>query len=263
MPSGIAFFSWNLENESPPKDSLVGVDAVIHLAGESIAAGRWTKTQKKKIYDSRVLGTKHLVQGISDGVSKPKVIVAASAIGIYGDREDEVLTETSSFGSGFLSELCQAWENALAPTKEIRRVNLRFGIVLGQQGGALSKLLPLFKLGLGGPVGTGNQWMSWIYIKDLISLILFAISNEKLNGSANAVAPNPVTSRQFAKALGAALGRPAWLPAPAIALKIAMGEMSEIVLGSQRVHPKKATESGFVFKYPLIETTLKDLLASM
>ena len=257
----VTAFSWDPATSSPPKEAYQGVEAIIHLAGESIAAGRWTEKQKKKILDSRVLSTRNLLKGAVEAGAKLKVIVAASAIGIYGDRGNESLSETSPQGIGFLADVCRAWEKEThyPGLESVRKVNLRIGIVLERNGGALQKLLPIFKLGGGGPVGNGKQWMSWIHRQDLCEIILYALTHDSARGPINAVAPNPATNAEFSQALGHALSRPAFLPAPALALKIAMGEMSELVLASQKVEANKIQEAGFTFKFPKIQEALNDI----
>jgi uncharacterized protein len=264
LPLPIQFFPWNAEVSVPPKEAFQGVEGIIHLAGESIAAGRWTEKQKKKILDSRTLSTRNLLKGAVDSGCKPKVLVMASAIGIYGDRGDQSLSETSPQGIGFLADVCRAWEREsnYPGLESVRKVNLRIGIVLGKDGGALQKLLPIFKLGGGGPVGNGKQWMSWIHRSDLVEMILYSLTHDNVQGAVNAVAPSPSTNAEFSKALGKALKRPAFLPAPAIALKLAMGEMSELVLASQKVEAKKISDSGFVFQYPKIQEALNDICKS-
>lgn len=254
-------FKWDPETSTPPKEAYQGIDGIVHLAGESIAAGRWTDKQKKKILDSRTLSTRNLLKGAVDSGSKPKVLVMASAIGIYGDRGNESLSETSPQGIGFLADVCRAWEreSQYSGLESVRKVNLRIGIVLGKEGGALQKLLPIFKIGGGGPVGDGKQWMSWIHRSDLVEMIIYSLTHDNVSGAYNAVAPNPSTNAEFSKALGKALKRPAFMPAPAIALKLAMGEMSELVLASQKVESKKILDSGFVFQYPKIQEALDEI----
>ncbi len=257
----INVFSWNPEVATPPKEAFQGVEAIIHLAGESIAAGRWTEKQKKKILNSRTLSTRNLLKGAVESGAKLKAIIAASAIGIYGDRGSESLSETSPQGIGFLADVCRAWEKEshYPGLESVRKVNLRIGIVLEKNGGALQKLLPIFKLGGGGPVGNGKQWMSWIHRSDLVEMIIYSLTHENVAGTVNAVAPNPATNAEFSKALGRALKRPAFMPAPPFALKLAMGEMSELVLASQKVEAGKISEFGFVFKFPKVQEALDDI----
>ncbi len=261
LPLGVKAFAWNPEKERPPQAAFEGVDSVIHLAGEGVAEKRWSDSQKEKILQSRVLGTRNLVDTMIALPKKPTVFVSASAIGIYGNRADERLTENSSPGTGFLAEVCHAWEQEAqrAETAGIRRVSIRVGIVLEQGGGALKPMMPLFKLGMGGPIGSGQQGMSWIHRDDLVSLFLFAASTTSLTGAVNGVSPNPVSNAEFTKALGKALHRPAFLPAPAFALKLAMGEMSDIVLHSQYVLPAKASGAGFQCKFTTVQAALDDI----
>jgi uncharacterized protein len=239
--------------------------AVINLAGEPIAQ-RWTDAAKKRIYDSRVEGTRRLVNALSTQSHRPRVLVCASAVGLYGSRGDEILTENSPPGSGFLPRLVTDWEQAgqTAEALGIRVVNLRFGMVLGP-GGALAKLLPPFRLGAGGRLGSGRQWMSWIHIDDVVGLILFAMENAAgapLSGAVNATAPYPVTNDEFTRRLAAALHRPAMFPVPAFALKLLFGEMSEVLLDSQRVLPAAAQTAGFHFQYPQLSAALENLLVA-
>lgn len=257
----LTVFKWDPEASTPPKEAYQGIEGIVHLAGESIAAGRWTEKQKKKILDSRTLSTRNLLKGAVEAGVKPKALVMASAIGIYGDRGNDSLSESSPQGIGFLADVCRAWEkeSQYPGLESVRKVNLRIGIVLGKDGGALQKLLPLFKLGGGGPVGNGKQWMSWIHRSDLVEMILYSLTHDNVSGAVNAVAPNPSTNAEFSKALGKAVNRPAFMPAPAIALKLAMGEMSELVLASQKVEAKKILDSGFVFKYPKIQEALDEI----
>jgi uncharacterized protein (TIGR01777 family) len=238
-------------------------DAVIHLAGEPIAQ-RWTEAAKKRIYDSRVEGTRQLVNGLSAQSNRPRVLVCASAVGIYGSRGDEILTEKSPPGAGFLPRVAIGWEES-ARTGEalgIRVISLRFGVVLGH-GGALAKLLPPFRLGAGGRLGSGRQWMSWIHIDDVVNLMLFALENAALKGAVNATAPHPVTNDEFTRRLAAALHRPAIFPVPAFALKLVFGEMSEVLLDSQRVLPTAAQAAGFRFQYPELSASLQDILGRL
>ena len=253
-------FSWNTA-ELPPKEAFAGVEAVVNLAGEGIANKRWSESQKKKIYDSRITGTTNLLKGLHNAGVKPKVIVSATAIGFYGDRGNEILKEDAKKGSGFLADVCADWEKAASENATgIRLVNLRIGVVLGSNGGMLQKLLPLFKLALGGPVGNGKQWMSWVHVDDLVSLMLYSIANESVSGILNAVAPKPVTNGDFTKAMGQTLSRPAVLPAPAFGIKLAMGELSALVLDSQKVSSEKAEHLGFKFEYPTIDKALNEIV---
>jgi uncharacterized protein len=236
-------------------------DALVHLAGEPIAQ-RWTGAAKKRIYDSRVEGTRRLVNALSTQSHRPSVLVCASAVGIYGSRGDEILTEKSPPGSGFLPRVAIDWEASgqAAEALDIRVVNLRLGMVLGR-GGALAKLLLPFRLGVGGRLGSGRQWMSWIHVDDVVSLILFAMESA-LRGSVNATAPEPVTNDEFTRRLASALHRPAIFPVPTFALKLVFGEMSEVLLDSQRVLPAAAQDAGFYFQYPELAEALDNLLAA-
>jgi uncharacterized protein (TIGR01777 family) len=263
LPAPAAFSEWDASSQ-PPADSLRGSDAVIHLAGESVAQ-RWTPEAKARIRASRVDGTRHLIHALSVETHRPRVLVCASAIGIYGQRGDEVLTESSSpGGSGFLSRLVVEWESAagLAETLGIRVVQLRFSVVLGR-GGALAKMLPPFRFGVGGRLGSGRQWMSWIHIQDAVRLILFAMETASLRGPVNAATPNPVSNAEFTRELAARLHRPAIFPVPEFVLKLLFGEMSEVLLASQRVLPKALEAAGFEFQYPELGPALANILAGV
>jgi len=251
--------AWDVLAGEPPAESLAKADAVVHLAGSPVAQ-RWTSGAKKKIRASRVQGTHHLVTALSTLSGRPEALVCASAIGIYGDRGDEVLTESSPIATGFLADVCHEWEQEadLAEALGIRVVKLRFGIALGRKGGALEKMLPPFRAFVGGKVGTGSQWMSWIHIADIVGLIRHAIEHP-VSGVMNATAPNPVRNREFARELGAALHRPAIFPVPALALRILLGEMASVLLASQRVLPKAAESTGYRFEFPDLGGALRDL----
>ncbi|MCW5205401.1 TIGR01777 family oxidoreductase [Desulfobulbus sp. F5] len=239
------------------------VDAVINLAGENIADNRWTVARKERIRQSRVDSTRLLAQFFAQADYKPKVIISASAVGIYGDRGDEELTEASSIGTGFLAHVAQEWEAAAQPARAagIRVVNLRFGIVLSTEGGALAKMLPPFKLGLGGVMGSGKQWMSWISRDEIPHIIKHILQHEELHGPVNAVSPCPATNREFTKALSKVLCRPALLPAPRFLLELLLGEMGrELLFASTKVTPSRLLASGYVFREPDLATTLNHLL---
>jgi uncharacterized protein (TIGR01777 family) len=258
-PSSAAHIRWD-----PGKalDLIPGFDGVIHLAGESVV-GRWTAAKKARIRDSRVLGTRTLAEAIARVEPKPRVFLAASAIGYYGDRGDEILREESASGTGFLAEVCREWEDAAEPAMQagIRVVHLRIGVVLSKQGGALDKMLLPFRLGLGGKLGSGRQWMSWIHVDDIVSAVQHALSNEAVRGPVNLVAPNPVTNAEFTATLGKALSRPAVLPAPAFALRLALGEMADgALLASARVEPARLLASGYVFRFRELQTALENIL---
>jgi uncharacterized protein (TIGR01777 family) len=260
LPPQVRFSAWPSMDAEPPAESLAEADAVIHLAGEPVAQ-RWTPQVKSRIHASRVDGTRQLVNALSTQSRRPQVLVCASAIGFYGSRADEVLTEGSPAGDDFLARVVVDWERAatLAEALGIRVVQLRFGIVLGH-GGALAKMLPPFRLGLGGRLGSGKQWTSWIHIADLTKLISFAIASSAVHGPVNATAPNPVTNAVFTKELAAALHRPAIFPVPRFALNLLLGEMADAVLASQRVLPKAVQSAGFLFQYPELRIALPALL---
>jgi len=245
-------------------DVLSGFDAVIHLAGESIV-GRWTETKKKNIRDSRVMGTQHLAQALAQAKDKPQMLICSSAIGYYGDRGDEVLTEHSTPGSGFLPEVCQQWEAATRPAADagIPTVLIRTGIVLSPKGGALGKMLPPFKMGVGGRIGDGQQWMSWIDVQDMVGAIHHILKSDLLNGPVNMVAPKPVTNAEFTQTLAGVLSRPAIFPVPAFAVKALFGEMGEtVLLGSQRVEPTQLVSSGYPFRFRTLRASLENTLKS-
>ncbi|MBX3177639.1 MAG: TIGR01777 family oxidoreductase [Candidatus Hydrogenedentes bacterium] len=255
---------WDPARDQLDGAALDGVDAVVHLAGEPIAAGRWNAARKARIRDSRVAGTQLLAERLAGLSQRPGVLVSASAIGFYGDQGDAVVTEDTPAGQGFLAEVCQGWEAAAAPAADagIRVVHPRIGMVLSERGGALSKMLPPFRMGMGGPIGRGAMWMSWIHLEDLVRALIHMIETPELAGPVNALAPNPVTNRDFTRALGSVLRRPAVIPVPETALKFALGEMAEeLVLSSLRAVPSRLEGSGFAFKFPEVEAALRDLLS--
>ena len=254
---------WDPERGTIEAARLEGFDAVVHLAGQNIAAGRWTPEQKARIRVSRAKGTRILAEALAALPAPPQVLICASAIGYYGNRGDEVLQEESPAGSGFLPEVCQAWEAAAAPARKmgIRVINLRTGVVLSAAGGALAKMLPAFKMGIGGVVGNGRQYMSWIALNDVVGAIVHALSNPALDGPVNAVAPHPLTNREFTVTLGRVLSRPTLFPLPAFAVRLAFGEMAdELLLASQRVEPAKLASSGYKFQFPELEGALRHAL---
>jgi len=256
--------AWNPELGLVERAQWEGHDAVVHLAGENIAAGRWSAEQKARIRASRVEGTRRLCEGLSRLERPPRVLACASAIGFYGNRGDAVLDESSPAGSGFLPEVCQQWEAAAEPARQagIRVVHLRFGIVLSARGGALARMLPAFRLGLGGRMGNGRQWMSWIGLDDAVGGILHVLGTEGVQGPVNMVSPQPVTNRDFTRTLGRVLRRPTWLALPAMALRLALGEMAEeLLLASTRVVPRVLNETGYRFVHGDLETALRALLA--
>lgn len=257
-PAGaVAFSEWDAEQGTVPEEALHKADAIVNLAGEPIAQ-RWNPEIKGRIRNSRVSGTHTLVQAIARRADRPDVFISASAIGYYGDRGSETLTEASAPGDGFLAEVCREWEREASEvfSHGIRSTILRFGIVLGKEGGALQQMLLPFRLGVGGPMASGKQWMSWIHADDLVAAIVYALENRMLSGPVNATAPNPVENAVFAKALGAALHRPAVVRTPAFAIRLMFGEAAESILGSQRVLPKVLEDSGFSFRYPDIRSAL-------
>lgn len=245
--------------------ALEGTTAAVHLSGVNVAGRRWTSAYKREILESRVTPTHTLANLLAGLNAKPAVLVCASAVGIYGSRGDEVLTETSLPGSGFLPEVCLAWERATQPATDagIRVVHVRFGVVLSPEGGALAQMLPLFRVVLGGRLGSGRQWVSWVALPDAIGAIEFALQTPSLSGPVNVVAPNPVTNLEFTRALGRALHRPTLLPAPGFALRFAFGEMAQAtILASERVLPARLGAAGFPFEYPEIEAALRAVLPS-
>jgi uncharacterized protein (TIGR01777 family) len=251
---------WDPSRPLPP-ETLAGVDAIIHLAGETIV-GRWTEARKQRILESRIEGTRHLAQAAAQATPKPKAFICASAIGYYGSRGDEVLKEDSSSGNGFLAEVCRQWEAATRAAADagIRTVHTRFGLVLSKDGGALPKMLLPFRLGLGGQVGNGRQWWSWVAIEDLVGAIQHAL-NQDLHGAVNVVSPNPVTNLQFTRMLAKVLSRPAVFPMPAFATRLVFGQMGdELLLASQRVAPAKLQASQYQFRFTEVKRCLETLL---
>jgi hypothetical protein len=255
-------FGWDPMAREPPREAFDGVEAVIHLAGEPVAEGRWTDAKKQRILESRTIGTANLVRAICNLPQPPRVLVSASAIGIYGDRGDEPLEERSAPGNDFLADVCRQWEAAADPARErgVRVVHPRIGIVLGSSGGALAKMLTPFKFGLGGRLGSGRQWMSWIHVDDLVGMLLFAAENDRATGPMNAVSPTPVTNREFTRALAAAVHRPAVFPVPGFALRLLLGEFAQILLASQRVLPRAAEKAGYPFRYTDLGTALRSIV---
>ena len=255
-------FLWDALQGDPPPDSLAGATAVVHLAGEPVAQ-RWTPEAKRRIRETRIQGTRRLVSAFSRMAKPPSVLISASAIGFYGSRGDEVLTESSGPATGFLAEVCRDWEAEAdrAEALGVRVVKLRIGVVLGVGGGALAQLLPPFKMFIGGQVGSGEQWMSWIHLDDVIGLIRFAMETPSLEGAVNATAPNPVRNADFTRVLARTLRRPALFTVPAKALTVLFGEMAEMLLGSQRALPAAAERAGYKFSYPDLGPALKNLLS--
>ena len=254
---------WNPPGGGPWERELDGMDGVINLAGEPLVGKRWTAEHKQKIEGSRAGSTRAIVEAIRGSKRKPLFLINASAVGYYGSHENEELTEENPAGKDYLAQTCQKWEmEALrAEAFDVRVVRLRIGIVLEKGGGALAKMLPPFQMGLGGPLGSGRQWMSWIHREDLTGLILWAIEKKEIRGAFNATAPAPVTMKEFSGTLGRALHRPAIFPVPEFAVKLLLGEMSEVLLKGQRVLPKRALSSGYSFRFPKLEQALQEILA--
>lgn len=251
---------WHPNQDEVNARSLEGFDVIVNLAGENIAAGRWSDDQKRKIRDSRVNGTHLLSEAIAKLSQKPRVFICASATGIYGDRGDDILDEQSESGGGFLAGVCREWEQSTEPASKagVRVVNLRFGPIIAPNGGMLAKMLTPFKMGMGGKVGSGKQFISWIAIDDAVNAIKRAIDDESIRGPVNVVSPNPVTNEELTRTLGQVLNRPTALAMPAFAARLAFGEMAdEMLLVSQRVMPKKLSAAGYEFQYPELEAALR------
>jgi len=262
QPSGEGQIQW--DPSQPIAAELVsGFDAAIHLAGETIV-GRWTDDKRARVRDSRTLGTRHLAQALAHAKKPPRVFISGSAIGFYGDRGDEILREDSAPGQGFLAEVCQEWEAAARPAKDagIRTANLRTGLVLSADGGALPKMLPPFKFGLGGRLGSGRQWWSWIHVQDLVGAMHHIMKSDLIEGPVNGVAPGPVTNGEFTKTLGSVLSRPTIFPVPEFALALALGRdaSKELLLSSQRVEPALLVASGYPFHYSELKKALQAIL---
>jgi uncharacterized protein len=252
---------WTIEKPISP-ESVSGYNAVVHLAGESIV-GRWTAHKKAAIRNSRVFGTKNLAEALARAPQRPEVFISASAIGYYGDRGDEMLCEESPAGEGFSALLCCEWEAATKNATEsgIRTAQMRFGVVLSSAGGALAKMLLPFRLGLGGKIGSGQQWWSWVDVHDVVGAILHVMNNGSVSGAVNVVSPNPVTNAEFTKTLASVLSRPAVLPVPAFAARIVFGEMAdELFMASQRVQPAKLLSTGYNFQHPYLRESLQAVL---
>ena len=260
--SGADTVRWDLSAGAIDGD-LEGTEAVVHLAGESIAQGRWSPDKKRRILDSRGQGTRLLAERLAALAAPPKVVVSISAVGYYGDRGDEVLTEESAPGADFLAKVCREWEAAAEPARRagIRVVHPRLGIVLSPQGGALGTTLPIFKLGGGGKIGSGRQWWSWVALDDVVGSIVHALTDETVEGPVNVGSPNPMTNAEYTKALGRVLGRPTVLPLPAPVARIMLGEVADaLLLASQRMRPAKLEVTGYAFRYPQLEGALEHLL---
>ena len=263
-PTSKTEVEWSPDRYSIALARIEGFEAVVNLAGESIAEGRWTDEKKRRIRESRVKGTKLLGDALANLTVRPKLFICASAIGYYGNRGDEILTEASPPGKDFLADVCVEWEKAtaLATEKGIRVVNARFGVILDQHGGALKKMLPPFRMGVGGKIGSGEQWMSWIALDDVLGALNFALTNDSLRGPVNFVAPNPVTNAEFTKTLGKVLSRPTLFPIPAFGVRLMFGEMGEaLLLGGQRVAPERLKECSYTFQCPELLAALRHVLA--
>ena len=254
---------WDLSSGMIETARLEGIDAVVHLAGESIAEGRWTSAKKARIRESRVQGTSLLAQTVAGLTRPPAVMISVSAVGYYGDRGNELLREDSGPGSDFLARVCQEWEAAADPAREagVRVVHPRFGIVLSTEGGPLARTLPIFKLGGGGRIGSGKQYWSWVALDDVVGSIIHALATDALEGPANVGSPNPLTNAEYTKTLGRVLNRPTIFPLPALAARLALGEVADaLLLASQRMEPAKLRETGYEFRYPELEGALRHLL---
>jgi uncharacterized protein len=256
--------TWNPEAGPAPIEAVRGVEVIFNLLGEPVFEGRWTEEKKRRIRDSRVAGTRNLVSTLAALESRPKVLVSASAVGYYGDRGDEELDERSTPGHGFLAEVCVDWEREAMAAEQlgVRVVCVRIGIVLAPGGGALASMLTPFRLGLGGRLGNGKQWMPWVHIKDVAGVMLLASRNDAIRGPMNAVAPRPVTNLDFTRALAHAVHRPALLPVPRAAIRLAFGELSDILIASLRVFPRVAEHSGYIFDHPDLAGALDDVMTS-
>ena len=261
-PSSAGAVAWQPEDEPAPAAALAGRDAVIHLAGENVAQ-RWSDDAKRRIRSSRELGTRHLVAGIEAADPRPGVLVSSSAVGVYGPHGEEELDEQTPAGNDFLAEVCVVWEREAERAAELglRVVTVRTGLVLDQSGGALAKMLPFFKLGVGGPVAGGDQYLPWIHVDDVVGIYLAALDGDDWHGPVNATAPDPVTNRAFSKALGRVLRRPAVAPVPGLAVRALYGEMAGIVTNGQRVVPRRAQALGYIFGYSDLDEAMKAALA--
>lgn len=262
LPEVTKFVSWDYAKPSEWKSEIDNSFAIIHLAGIALFESRWDEGFKHKILESRELSTKNLVSAIGSSINKPKVFISASGIGIYGDRADEILKEDSLIGDDFLARVCKAWESESIKAEKygVRSVQIRTGLVLSSEGGALKKMLPVFKMFLGGSLGNGKQWSSWLHIQDIVNIYLYALENETIAGPINAASTNPVTMKDFSGTLGKVLNRPSLFPVPKFILKLVVGEAAEVVLGSQRAIPDKLIKSGYKFKFDKLEEALFDLL---
>ena len=253
---------WDYNNPEQWKNSIGGIDAIVNLVGANLSAKRWSENYKKIIYNSRVISTRNMVNAISTCKVKPKAFITVSAVGIYGDKGDEILSENSNYGDDFLANLCKDWENEAAKVDSlgVRRVTLRIGIVLSTNGGMLKKLLLPYKLFLGGKLGNGNQWLPWIHIQDVINIIEFALTNDSLTGVVNCCAAGIVKMKDFAKTFGNIVHRPSYLCIPKFIIRIVLGEIANTAVSSQRISIEKLLAAGYKFKFPELENALKNLL---
>lgn len=262
LPNVHKVVKWEYDYVDEWLHELESVDAVIHLAGANLSTKRWNKEYKKLLYDSRIISTKKLIEAIKTVERKPKVFITASAIGYYGNRSDEILTEESEAGKDFLANLCNDWEKEAKNVEQfgVRSVQIRTGLALSRNEGALKQMLPAFKYFIGGPLGNGKQWYSWLHIEDIVNVYVKALESEILSGPINAVSPNPVTMKKFAKILGDVLHRPSFFSVPKIILLPVIGQVAEVVTSSQRVVPEKLLNSSFKFKFEKLEDALRDIL---
>lgn len=258
---GVQMQQWDARTPEPLSEIMEECDAVVHLAGESIAAGRWSAARKTRILESRVVSSEAISLAMGRADSPPQVLVQASAVGYYGPRQDERVTEEAAAGDDFLARVCRQWESAsdAVEQKGIRRVLMRTGIVLSRSGGALPRMAIPFRFFAGGPAGSGSQWMPWIHLEDQVRAVRFLLEEDRAEGAFNLTAPDPVTNRDFSRLLGGTLGRPSRLPAPAPALRLLLGEMADLILTGQRAIPQRLLDSGFVFRFPDLEGALQDL----
>jgi len=256
------FVEWDYQKPDEWKSRLENADAIIHLAGVNLFEKRWNEKFKSQILESRELSTRKLVDAIRSTVKKPDVFISASGIGIYGNGSDEILDEQSTIGNDFLADVCKVWEDESQKVEAfgVRSVQIRTGLVLSNEDGALKQMLPAFKMFFGGPLGNGKQWSSWLHIDDIVAIYLHALENVSISGPINAVSPNPITMNEFAKALGKVLNRPSLFSVPKFMLKIIIGEGAEVVTGSQKVIPDKLIKNGYKFKFTKLEDALNDLL---
>ena len=262
LPASVTAAAWDAKSAAALTPLVAGADAVVHLAGEGIADGRWSAERKRRIRDSRVDSSAAVAAAIAAAEPRPSVLLQASAVGFYGPRGAEELTEQSASGDDFLAEICRQWEEASAAVEDlgVRRALLRTGVVLAREGGALPKMLLPFRLFAGGPVGSGRQYMPWIHLADEVGAIRFLLDSETASGPFNLTAPEPLTNKQFGRILGRVLRRPSFMPAPAFALELALGEMSKLLLEGQRALPHRLEEAGYRFRFPDLEAALRDLV---